>query len=103
MIARGYFVCVWVLCLTWQASGGVIVAFQVRAHRLVASPRFGSPRWGFAAFDTRMSAYIVLLATVLVGRSYTRLFQEVAIPQSLFADILGLIADLRPPPDHLSA
>jgi hypothetical protein len=28
---------------------------------------------------------------------------EVAIPRTLFADILQLIADLRPPPDPVSA
>ena len=38
-----------VLCLTWQALGEVMVAFQVRADRLVAPPRFGSRSMGKTA------------------------------------------------------
>jgi len=37
------------------------------------------------------------------GRSIAFQMAEVAIPRELFADILRLIAELRPPPDPVPA
>jgi hypothetical protein len=65
--------------LTWQVSTAVMEAFQVRAHRLVASPSFGRRR----RISAPIKAWICSLKNILVADSvrlsYTRLFAEIEI------------------------
>ena len=71
-----------VLCLTWQALGEVMVAFQVRADRLVASRRFGCWRSLIAAFRAQICALKIILAVQSAVWSYKRLFAEVEMASS---------------------
>ncbi len=71
-----------VLCLTWQTLGQVMVAFQVRADRLVVSLRFVSLRSLCVAVKTPICAFKIILAGHSAMRSYERLFAEVEMASS---------------------
>ena len=77
-----------VLCLTWQALGEVMIAFQVRADRLVASRRFGCWRSLIAAFRAQICALNIILAVQSAVWSYKRLFAEVEMASSRIARIV---------------
>jgi hypothetical protein len=54
---------------------------------------------------TSLREKLIKIGAKIIGHGRYVAFQlaEVAIPRHLFADILGLIAELRPPPDPSTA